>query len=145
MKAEKEEFPVMVMVAGLPVRMGPRGSTRRGTSPTTRRRWADLGGGPPRGGVKEVSGAEELSALESARGRCRLCWRRRRRARSAELPPCGRHSVARGPLPPVTATGVPRRIRRRTTGLRRRRIRPCAPPVRAGAFTRLRAASVPPI
>nr|AAU44308.1 unknown protein [Oryza sativa Japonica Group] len=88
----------MVMVAGLPVRMGPRGSTRRGTSPTTRRRWADLGGGPPRGGVKEVSGAEELSALESARGRCRLCWRRRRRARSAELPPCGRHSVARGPL-----------------------------------------------
>uniref|UniRef100_A0A0E0PI65 Uncharacterized protein n=1 Tax=Oryza rufipogon TaxID=4529 RepID=A0A0E0PI65_ORYRU len=107
----------MVMVAGLPVRMGPRGSTRRGTSPTTRRRWADLGGGPPRGGVKEVSGAEELSALESARGRCRLCWRRWRRARSAELSPCGRHSVARGPLPP---------------------------PVRAGAFTRLRAASVPP-
>uniref|UniRef100_I1NX54 Uncharacterized protein n=1 Tax=Oryza glaberrima TaxID=4538 RepID=I1NX54_ORYGL len=49
---EKEDFPVMAMVAGLPMRMGPRGSTRRGTSPTTRRCWADLGGGTPRGGIK---------------------------------------------------------------------------------------------
>jgi hypothetical protein len=49
---EKEDFPVMAMVAGLPMRMGPRGSTRRGTSPTMRRCWADLGGGTPRGGIK---------------------------------------------------------------------------------------------